>query len=168
MSATNRKPDARCPLNRLPPSQQDAVAEFAASHSLTQTVRWLNDPARLAPSPADPNDRPDPDQPPCLSLSRSALSNWLADYRTRHQIAENRAAITALLEHAASRKTVVDPDQLRQAGDYFFAAIALCNQDPNLWIRIQREILQCRRLDFDITKNQLRPKPPLPPPIRPG
>ena len=39
---TGRKPDGRCPLNRLSPDRQAAVADYAASHTPPETVEWLN------------------------------------------------------------------------------------------------------------------------------
>jgi hypothetical protein len=38
----SRKPDGRCQLNRLSPDRQAAVADYAASHTLPETVEWLN------------------------------------------------------------------------------------------------------------------------------
>jgi len=37
-----RKPDGRCQLNRLLPDRQAAVADYAATHTLPETVEWLN------------------------------------------------------------------------------------------------------------------------------
>jgi len=37
-----RKPDGRCQLNRLSPDRQAAVADYAASHTLPETVERLN------------------------------------------------------------------------------------------------------------------------------
>jgi hypothetical protein len=37
-----RKPDGRCQLNRLSPDRQAAVADYAATHTLPETVEWLN------------------------------------------------------------------------------------------------------------------------------
>ena len=39
---TGRKPDGRCLLNRLSPDRQAAVAHYAATHTLPETVEWLN------------------------------------------------------------------------------------------------------------------------------
>ena len=38
----SRKPDGRSQLNRLSPDRQAAVADYAASHTLPETVEWLN------------------------------------------------------------------------------------------------------------------------------
>ena len=38
----SRKPDGRCQLNRLSPDRQAAVADYAATHTLPETVEWLN------------------------------------------------------------------------------------------------------------------------------
>ena len=40
---TGRKPDGRSLLNRLSPDRQAAVEDYAASHTLPETVEWLND-----------------------------------------------------------------------------------------------------------------------------
>ena len=38
----SRKPDGRSQLNRLSPDRQAAVADYGASHTLPETVEWLN------------------------------------------------------------------------------------------------------------------------------
>jgi len=38
----NRKPDGRSQLNRLSPDRQAAVADYAASYTLPETVEWPN------------------------------------------------------------------------------------------------------------------------------
>jgi hypothetical protein len=38
----SRKPDGRCQLNRLSPDRQAAVAGYAASHTLPETIERLN------------------------------------------------------------------------------------------------------------------------------
>jgi len=38
----SRKPGGRSQLNRLSPDRQAAVADYAASHTLPETVEWLN------------------------------------------------------------------------------------------------------------------------------
>ena len=38
----NRKPGGRSQLNRLSPGRQAALAGYAATHTLPETVEWLN------------------------------------------------------------------------------------------------------------------------------
>ena len=40
----NRKPDGRSQLNRLSKDRQAAVADYAARHTLPETVEWLKNP----------------------------------------------------------------------------------------------------------------------------
>ena len=40
----NRKPDGRSQLNRLSKDRQAAVADYAARHTLPETVEWLKSP----------------------------------------------------------------------------------------------------------------------------
>ena len=39
-----RKPDGRCLLNRLSPDRQAAAADYAASHTLPETVECVKNP----------------------------------------------------------------------------------------------------------------------------
>jgi hypothetical protein len=41
----SREPDGRSQLNRLSKDRQAAVADYAARHTLPETVQWLNSPA---------------------------------------------------------------------------------------------------------------------------
>ena len=60
----NRKPDARSQLNRLSKNRQAAVADYAARHTLPETIEWLKSPVsppgpRAASPPPAPRNRAD-------------------------------------------------------------------------------------------------------------
>jgi len=80
-----RKPDGRSQLNRLSKDRQAAVADYAARHTLPETVEWLKNPGwppePRATAQTTPGAIPSPPaEPQGTSASRWALARWLSGY----------------------------------------------------------------------------------------
>jgi hypothetical protein len=69
--ADNRKPRADAKLKNLPTAKQAAIAEYAGTHTLSQTVEWLRSEN--------------------LETSNCALSIFLSWYLMPQRLAENSA-----------------------------------------------------------------------------
>ena len=173
-----RKPDGRCLLNRLSPDRQAAVADYAASHTLPETVEWLKNPAwppepgdttqagpGAVPSPLSPHDPPihqstnppihqPPGHPQQPAVSRSALARWLPGYRLRHRCAQNRNSVGALIQELRSARPAWTPDEVHQAAQTFFEALAFQRQEPRLWALTQRLDLRRAQLELSATKHK--------------
>ena len=154
----SRKPDARCQLNRLSEDRQAAVADYAARHTLTETIQWLKNPGLpvepgAASQAADPTTH-QPAPPQATSVSRSALARWLSGYRMRDQCAQNRRTLAALLDDLHSAEPPWTPDEVHQAAQAFFEALALHRQETRLWALTQRLDLSRARLELATAKHE--------------
>ena len=131
-----RKIRSDAKLGRLPAERQEALYEFAASHSLTETVAWLRQEG--------------------ISISWGPLSRWLTCQRLRQQLRLNEAAVQLLLKSvrsaAQSKGCKWDEDQLQRAGQAFFSAMALAQQDPRIWNMTQRLALAKEQLALEQSK----------------
>jgi len=150
----NRKSDGRSQLNRLSRDRQAAVTEHAARHTLPETVDWLKNPGwhpepRAASQTSAPASPSPPAQPQGISVSRWALSRWLAGYRMREQCAENRHTVAALVRDLRAANPAWTPDEVHKAAQAFFEALALHRQETRLWALIQR--LDFRRAQLELT-----------------
>jgi hypothetical protein len=154
-----RKPDGRCLLNRLSPDRQAAVADYAATHTLPETVEWLKNPGWL-PEPGDitqagPGDTPSPPgHPQETAVSRSALARWLPGYCMRQRCAPNRNSVGALIKELRSAKPAWTPGEVHQAAQTFFEALALQRQETRLWALTQRLDLRRAQLELSTTKHE--------------
>jgi hypothetical protein len=124
MASRKARPDSR--LKTLDEARQAEIWEYARTHSLDDTVRWL----RAAG----------------LRTSRTAVSNFLAWYALQQQLRRNETVVETLLEHLRSQGTGWTAEQLEQAGQAFFAALALAQQDVRAWAMTQRLALQREQL----------------------
>jgi len=150
----NRKPDGRSRLNRLSKDRQAAVADFAARHTLSETVEWLKNPGwppePRATTQISPGDTASPPaQPQGTSVSRWALARWLSAYRIRQQCAQNRHSVAALIRDLRAANPAWTPDEVHKAAQAFFEALAIQRQETRLWTLTQR--LDLRRAQLELT-----------------
>ncbi|MGO8675115.1 MAG: hypothetical protein ACLQVX_04500 [Limisphaerales bacterium] len=131
-----RKPRGDCPLNRLSAERQDAVIEFAAAHTLKETIAWL-----LKEE---------------VPVSRSSLSSWLSMQRMRDQMRVNQAATETLIKSvrsaSKSKGCKWDEEEVQRAGQAFFSAMAMERQDPRIWNMTQRLALVKEQLALEQSK----------------
>jgi len=154
-----RKPDGRCLLNRLSPDRQAAVADYAATHTLPETVEWLKNPG-WPPEPGDINQAAPgdtlspPGHPQETAVSRSALARWLPGYRMRQRCAQNRNSVGALIKELRSARPAWTPDEVHQAAQTFFEALAVQREETRLWALTQRLDLRRAQLALSTAKNE--------------
>lgn len=123
------KPHPQSRLKTLPESVQGEIWDYAQSHSLEDTARWLRERG--------------------IKTSRSAISSFLSWYAMRRQLEKNETVVQAVLEHLKLHGAGWTEEQLAQAGQAFFTALALEQQDVRAWAAAQRIALQREQLRLD-------------------
>ena len=131
MSA-NKKPRGDSVLKTLPAERQSVIAEHGVAHTLEETVAWLR---------ADG-----------LKTSRSALSEFLSWYSLRQQLARNESTVETLLKNLQTENPDWTPEQIQSAGQSFFTALALQQQDPKAWFMTQQLAIRKDQLSLDKNK----------------
>jgi hypothetical protein len=136
MNALLKKPRPDSPLNRLPAERQEQLCEFAAAHRLDETVAWLLKDG--------------------VTTSCSSLSKWLCIQRLRQQLRVNAAAIQTLVKSVKSASKAEggdwDEEGIQRAGQAFFSAMAVAQQDPHIWNMTQRLALVKEQLSLEQSK----------------
>jgi hypothetical protein len=127
------KPRSDSKLKTLPEDRQAEIVAYAAAKSLAETVQWLRDDG--------------------LQTSAAALSEFLSWYQLRQQLKRNESTVETLLEKLQTSRPDWTADQLEKAGQAFFSALAIEQQDSLTWKRIQDSklklgILQLNRERF--------------------
>lgn len=130
--STPKKPRSDSPLKTLPAARQDAIADYARDHSLVETVAWLK---------ADG-----------LQTSKSAVSDFLSWRALQIQLRQNSNTVETLLAELSATNPDWTPDQIQQAGQAFFTALALEKQDPRQWFLNQQLALKREQLNLDSRK----------------
>jgi hypothetical protein len=115
MSTRKARSDSR--LKTLPEERQEQIAEFAASHSLAETVTWLKEDG-------------------CVT-SAAALSEFLSWYLLRGQLARNESTVETVLDQLKSSRPDLTEAELFAAGQTFFSALAIEQRDAKSWKRTQ-------------------------------
>lgn len=131
MSAS-KKPRADSALKTLPPDRQTAVAEYLRDHTLAETRAWLA---------ADG-----------LKTSITALSEFLSWFTLQAQLQANASTIDTVMTELAAKNPDWTPEQIQTAGQSFFTALALQQQDPKGWHLTQQIALKREQLSLDKNK----------------
>ena len=132
------KPRSDAVLKTLPPERQAAIAEHLASHSLAETRAWLK---------ADG-----------LTTSTAALSQFLAWYSLRQQLSRNETVVETLLAELKQSNPAIAPESIEAAGQSFFTALALQQQDPKAWALAQGIAIRKKQMHLDERKLALLEK----------
>lgn len=132
MSA-DKKPRADSKLKTLPEERQAVIAEYALGHSLAETVAWLREDG--------------------LVTSGAALSEFLSWHRLSHQLKRNESTVAQLLSHLRQERGMSD-EELQKAGQAFFSALAIEQQDSKAWFLSQQTALKKEQLNLDRQKFQ--------------
>jgi hypothetical protein len=131
-----RKPRGDSKLNRLPTKRQDALIEFAATHTLLEARAWLRRQKVL--------------------VTYQTLAVWLSSQRLRQQLHLNEAAVETHVEDVKSASEAegrkCDPDEIQRIGQAFFSKLALEQQNPNIWNMTQRLALKKEQLLLEQSK----------------
>lgn len=131
------KPRSDSALKTLPAIRQEAIADYARDHSLQDTVAWLR---------ADG-----------CKTSKSALSDFLSWHGLQAQLRKNELTVETLLADLARENPDWDPEKIQTVGQNFFTALALQQQDPQVWVATQRLNLDqvSAKTRFEIEKQKL-------------
>jgi hypothetical protein len=129
-----RKPNSNAVLKTLPDERQSTIAQHARDHSLEETVKWLAEDG--------------------LATSTGALSNFLSWYSLQQQLSRNASTVETLLAEARKANPSWTPAQIEQAGQSFFSALALEQQDIKTWFLTQQLGIKKEQLRFDQEKFQ--------------
>lgn len=116
MSET-KKPRADSVLKTLPEARQAAIVEYARTHTLAETVAWLS---------ADG-----------LKTSAAALSLFLSSYRVQDRLTRNANTVRQVLADMKQDDPSLSDAQLDRAGQRFFTALAIAEEDSLAWKRAQ-------------------------------
>lgn len=123
------KPRADSRLKTLPEAVQAEVWDYAKAHSLEEVVRWLR--ARG------------------IKTSRTAVSIFLGWYGMQRQLERNESVVRSVLEYLQQHGTGWTDEQLAQAGQAFFSALALEQQDVRAWAAAQQIAIRREQLRLD-------------------
>lgn len=132
--STDKKPRADSTLKTLPSDRQAAIAEYARTHTLTETRAWLKEDG--------------------LTTSEAALSEFLSSWRLQQQLKRNGSTVETLLANLQQTRPDWTPEQIQQVGQSFFTALALEQQDPKQWFLIQQTAIKKDQLHLDRQKFQ--------------
>jgi hypothetical protein len=128
------KPRSDSPLKTLSEERQEELAQYALDNSNKQTARWLCE---------------------CgIPTSASAVSRFLAWYRTKQTLLRNQTVTETLVSEIAEQNPDLMPERLEQIGHSFFTSLALANQDHKAWYMTQQTALKNARLKLDTRKFQ--------------
>lgn len=136
----DKKPRSDATLKTLPAARQQEIEDYALAHSIKATVAWL-----LADG---------------VETSDGAVSGWLSSRRLSAQLNRNASVVETLLQNLAATRPDFTPEQLHLAGQAFFSAMAVEQQNPDIWTATQRLQLDRdsakTRAEFEREKIELR------------
>ena len=118
----------------MPSERQAEIADYAANHTLPETVEWLATKS--------------------IRTSLSTLSRFLAWYRLREELERNAMTVETLLADLRCQEPDITPERLQQLGQNFFGRMVLQLQDPRLWLQSQELELKKHRLQLDWQKHR--------------
>ena len=128
-----KKPRSDSPLRTLPEDAQAEVILLLKAKPQSEVRAAVRSKHGFAPSDA-------------------ALSGFWSWWHLRHQLARNEAVAQTLVADLASQNPSLTPDQLQEAGQAFFSALALEQQDAKAWADTQKIGIARAQLDLDRAK----------------
>ncbi len=126
--STTKKPLGESELKGLPAERQATIADFAVAHTLAETVDWLR---------ADG-----------VRTCSAALSAFLSWYHLKQQLVRNEAIVQMLLAELGKPGQKLTARRLQEAGQAFFTALALAQQDPRAWYLTQQIALRRAQVEL--------------------
>lgn len=130
----HKKPRADSVLKTLPEERQAAIADYAREKTLKETRAWLK---------ADG-----------LETSEAALSGFLRWFVLQQQLRQNETTVAQVLADLKQSDPNLSPESLEQAGQMFFSALAIQQQDSLTWKRVQDSKLKLGALELSRQKFQ--------------
>ena len=111
--STPRKARSDAHLKTLPPERQEDIVEYARDHSLKDTKAWLAGDG--------------------VVTSAGALSEFLSWWALRDRLTRNESTVETVLEQLKQTRPDLTEDDLFNAGQAFFSALAIEQMDPKAW-----------------------------------
>lgn len=131
---TDVKVRADAKLKTLPEERQAEIAEFAAKHTLAETVIWLRSLG--------------------IEVSHTAVSRFLTWHRLKEQMDRNEVVVQEMLAKLSEEKPELTQEEMSALGQVFFLGLALEKQDPRGWHMAQRTGIWKAQLQFEMRKYQ--------------
>lgn len=120
-------------MKTLPEERQDAIAEYARSHTLSETLKWLRSDG--------------------LETSAAALSGFLSWYSLRAEYRQDEATTEALLERLKEEVPGLTEEQIDELGQRTFSLLSIRRNDLEGFVSIRSARA---RADLEKAKLQLR------------
>jgi len=131
--STAKKPRSDSPLRTLPEDVQEQVIVWLKEKPQAEVRRLVKDAYGFAPSDG-------------------ALSGFWSWFHLRRQLARNSAVTESLVAELAQRNPDLSPDALLEAGQAFFSALAVEQQDAKAWTETQKIGIARQQLALDQAK----------------
>lgn len=130
-----KKPRSDSPLRSLPEDVQAEVIGWLKEKSQAEVRRLVKSAHGFEPSDA-------------------ALSGFWSWYHVRRQLARNESTAQALVAELAQENPDISPEKLQEAGQAFFSALAVEQQDAIAWAAAQKIGIARQQLALDREKFQ--------------
>ena len=121
-------------LKTLPQRRQSDILDYARDHSLADTLKWVREQG--------------------VQTSGTALSAFLSWHRLREQLMANDSTVKSILECLKSSNPKFTAEQLQIAGQAFFSALAIEQQDAQAWMWTQQTSIKKEQLALERQKFQ--------------
>lgn len=130
----SRKPRADSKLKTLPEERQDAIAEYARGHSLSDTLSWLRSDG--------------------LQTSAAALSGFLSWYALRAEYRQDEVTTEALLERLKEEMPELSEEQIDDLGQRTFSLLSIRRNDLEGFVSIRsaRSKAELEKAKIDLRK----------------
>src|SRR5262249_44929168 len=112
-----KKPRSDAHLKTLSEEKQAEIIEYLKTNPLQNTIRWL---ARSG-----------------IATSRSGLSKFWKSWHLRQRLEHNKSTICQLLKDLKLANKNLSEEELFEAGQKFFSALAISEEDSVTWKRAQ-------------------------------
>jgi hypothetical protein len=133
--SNSKKSRSDATLKVLPPARQSDIAEYARTHSLAETVKWLA---------ADG-----------VKTSNASLSDFLSWYALSAQFRADEVTTQTLLDQLKAEVPGLTDAQLDELGQRTFSLLAIRNQDADTFVNVRSAMT---RAQLEKAKLTLREK----------
>lgn len=121
-------------LKTLPEERQATIIDFMRTHKEAETLSWLREDG--------------------VSTSGGALSAFWSWYHLQLRLQKNEQTVSQVLQDLKSNNSSLSPEELEKAGQRFFEALAIAEEDSLTWKRVQDSKLKLGVLELSRQKFQ--------------
>ena len=132
-----RKPRSDCLLKNLSAEQQEAIADYGATHSIAETRDWIVQQHKLNPG-------------------RTAVFHFLSSMRIIDQRYANKGAVHGLVANIETDTPLLSSEDLQHASQRHFAEKVINDSDVSAFNQAERTAV--RREELEIQRQELRIK----------